>query len=453
MFESLSQNIGKAFSSFKGVRVIKESHIEETVDQIRMALLEADVALEVVDEFVTSVKFKALGEHVIKSVSPEQMFIKIVQDEIIKLLGEGDVKLNFQNKGVSVFLMVGLQGTGKTTSAAKLAKVLSEKYNKKVLTASLDSYRPAAKEQLKIMSEKAGVESLEYDEKEKPEKTAKRALKFAKKNDFDILILDTAGRLSIDQELIDEVKRVKKITDPVETLLVADSLSGQDAVNTAKIFNKETELTGLILTRLDGDQRGGACLSMKYITKLPIKFQGYGESVNDFDVFYPDRIASRILDMGDIVSLVEKASEVVSEQEAQDLQKKLAKGKFDLDDLLKQIKTMKKMGGMSSLLAMIPGAGKIKEMMATQGIDEKSIAHQEALILSMTKWERQNPEKLNSSRKKRIAQGAGLKMVNVNQLLKKFKDMQKMTKKFGNMDQSQMEAMMAQMQGKMPGGF
>ena len=267
------------------------------------------------------------------------------------------------------------------------------------------------------------------------------------------MILDTAGRLSIDQELIDEVKRVKKITDPVETLLVADSLSGQDAVNTAKIFNKETELTGLILTRLDGDQRGGACLSMKYITKLPIKFQGYGESVNDFDVFYPDRIASRILDMGDIVSLVEKASEVVSEQEAQDLQKKLAKGKFDLDDLLKQIKTMKKMGGMSSLLAMIPGAGKIKEMMATQGIDEKSIAHQEALILSMTKWERQNPEKLNSSRKKRIAQGAGLKMVNVNQLLKKFKDMQKMTKKFGNMDQSQMEAMMAQMQGKMPGGF
>jgi signal recognition particle subunit SRP54 len=453
MFESLSQNIGKAFSSFKGVRVIKESHIEETVDQIRMALLEADVALEVVDEFVTSVKFKALGEHVIKSVSPEQMFIKIVQDEIIKLLGEGDVKLNFQNKGVSVFLMVGLQGTGKTTSAAKLAKVLSEKYSKKVLTASLDSYRPAAKEQLKIMSEKAGVESLEYDEKEKPEKTAKRALKFAKKNDFDVLILDTAGRLSIDQELIDEVKRVKKISDPVETLLVADSLSGQDAVNTAKIFNKETELTGLILTRLDGDQRGGACLSMKYITKLPIKFQGYGESVNDFDVFYPDRIASRILDMGDIVSLVEKAGEVVSEQEAQDLQKKLAKGKFDLDDLLKQIKTMKKMGGMSSLLAMMPGAGKIKDMMATQGIDEKSIAHQEALILSMTKWERQNPEKLTSSRKRRIAKGSGLKMVNVNQLLKKFKDMQKMTKKFGNMDQSQMEAMMAQMQGKMPGGF
>jgi signal recognition particle subunit SRP54 len=452
MFDNLSQNISSAFSSFRGVRVIKESHIEETVDKIRMALLEADVALEVVDDLVVRIKFQALGERVVKSVSPDQMFIKIVKDEIVKLLGEGEIKLNFANKGVSVILMVGLQGTGKTTSAAKLAKLLSTKHNKKVLTASLDSYRPAAKEQLKIMSEKAEVESLEYDEKEKPEKTAKRALKHAKKNDFDILILDTAGRLSIDKDLIDEVNRVKKITDPVETLLVADSLSGQDAVNTAKIFHKETELTGLILTRLDGDQRGGACLSMKYVTNLPIKFQGYGEAINDFDIFHPERIASRILDMGDIVSLVEKAQEVVSEEEATDLQSKLAKGKFDLDDLLKQIKTMKKMGGMSSLLSMMPGAGKIKDMMASQGVDEKAITHQEALILSMTKWERQNPEKLTSSRKRRIAQGSGLKMVNVNQLLKKFKDMQKMTKKFGNMDQGQMEAMMAQMQGKMPGG-
>ena len=452
MFDSLSKNISSAFSELRGVRIIKESHIEAVTAKIRMALLEADVALEVVDDFIAKVKFQSLGEKVIKSVSPEQMFIKIVQDEIEKLLGSDDVGLNYVNNGVAVFLLVGLQGTGKTTSCAKLAKLLSEKHNKKVLTASLDSYRPAAKEQLQIMSLKAGVENLEYNEKEKPEKTAKRALKYANKNNFEVLLLDTAGRLSIDKELIDEVKKIKKITQPVETFLVGDSLSGQDAVNTARVFNDEIALTGLILTRLDGDARGGACLSMKYITNVPIKFQGFGEKIDDFDLFYPDRIASRILDMGDITSLVEKAQEHVSEEDATKIQEKMMKGSFDLDDLLKQIKTMKKMGGMTSMLSMIPGAGKIKDMMADKNFDDKSVTHQEALILSMTKWERQNPDKLNTSRKKRIARGSGQKIVQVNQLLKKFKDMQKMTKKFGNMDQGQMEAMMQQMQGGMPGG-
>ena len=433
MFASLTKNISKAFDNLKGKKILSSSDIEAVIKDIRIALLEADVALDIVQDFCKAVGEKAVGEEVVKSVSPEQMFIKIVQDEITNILSSGDQELSLSNKK-DVILVVGLQGSGKTTSTAKLARYLKEKKKKKVLVAGADIYRPAAQEQLAIMAEKAGVDSVPIVAKEKPEKIVKRSLKILKKEDYDILLIDTAGRLSIDQELIKELKALKKISSPVETLLVADSLTGQDAVNTARNFNDEVALTGIVLTRVDGDQRGGAALSMKYETNVPIKFMGMGEDIKEFDQFQPERIATRILDMGDIVSLVEKAQEVVSEEDAKSLEEKFKKGNFDLDDLLKQIRNMKKMGGMGAVLGMIPGAGKMKEMMDNRTIDEKDIASQEAIILSMTAFERSYPEKLNTSRKRRIAKGSGTSIQKVNRLLKKFKDMQKMMKKMRNMD-------------------
>jgi len=433
MFASLTKNISKAFDNLKGKKILSSSDIEAVIKDIRIALLEADVALDIVQDFCKAVGEKAVGEEVVKSVSPEQMFIKIVQDEITNILSSGDQELSLSNKK-DVILVVGLQGSGKTTSTAKLARYLKEKKKKKVLVAGADIYRPAAQEQLAIMAEKAGVDSVPIVAKEKPEKIVKRSLKILKKEDYDILLIDTAGRLSIDQELIKELKALKKISSPVETLLVADSLTGQDAVNTARNFNDEVALTGIVLTRVDGDQRGGAALSMKYETNVPIKFMGMGEDIKEFDQFQPERIATRILDMGDIVSLVEKAQEVVSEEDAKSLEEKFKKGNFDLDDLLKQIRNMKKMGGMGAVLGMIPGAGKMKEMMDNRNIDEKDIASQEAIILSMTAFERSYPEKLNTSRKRRIAKGSGTSIQKVNRLLKKFKDMQKMMKKMRNMD-------------------
>ena len=433
MFASLTKNISKAFDNLKGKKILSSSDIEAVIKDIRIALLEADVALDIVQDFCKAVGEKAVGEEVVKSVSPEQMFIKIVQDEITNILSSGDQELSLSNKK-DVILVVGLQGSGKTTSTAKLARYLKEKKKKKVLVAGADIYRPAAQEQLAIMAEKAGVDSVPIVAKEKPETIVKRSLKILKKEDYDILLIDTAGRLSIDQELIKELKALKKISSPVETLLVADSLTGQDAVNTARNFNDEVALTGIVLTRVDGDQRGGAALSMKYETNVPIKFMGMGEDIKEFDQFQPERIATRILDMGDIVSLVEKAQEVVSEEDAKSLEEKFKKGNFDLDDLLKQIRNMKKMGGMGAVLGMIPGAGKMKEMMDNRNIDEKDIASQEAIILSMTAFERSYPEKLNTSRKRRIAKGSGTSIQKVNRLLKKFKDMQKMMKKMRNMD-------------------
>ena len=369
------------------------------------------------------------------------MFIKIVQDEITNALSSDNQTL-LLNGSNSVIMMVGLQGSGKTTSSAKLAKLLAEKQGKKVLVASTDIYRPAAQEQLEIMAEKAGVDSLEIIKKEKPEKIVKRALKKQKKENYDILIIDTAGRLSIDKDLIKELKAIKKISSPSETILVADSLTGQDAINTARNFNDEIALTSLILTRVDGDARGGAALSMKSAVGVPIKFVGVGEKIEDFEIFQPERIAGRILDMGDIVSLVEKAGEVVSAEEAQDLEKKFKAGNLDLNDLLKQIRSMKKMGGLGKIIGMMPGAGKMKEMINNSGFDDKEVSRQEAIILSMNLRERENPEKLNTSRKRRIAGGSGTTVQQVNRLLKRFKDMQKMMKKFRDMDPKEMMQMM-----------
>lgn len=441
MFASLTKNISKAFDKISGRKIIREEDIEEVIASIRTALLEADVSLDVVKDFCFKVKNKALGEEVLKAVSPEQMFIKIVQDEITKLLQSDHQEFRFLDYDVTVILLVGLQGVGKTTTAAKLGKLLKDKHDKKILVASLDARRPAAKEQLQIMAEKAGVDSLEYDLKESAEKTAKRAFKYANKNDYDVLILDSAGRLSIDEELIKELKKVQKITKPDYNYLVADSLAGQDAIVTAQNFHKEIGLNGLVMTRLDGDLRGGAVLSMKYVTNLPILFAGTGENISDFSYFDPERIANKILDMGDIVELVEKAQEAIDEEDAFNMEKKLKSGKFDLNDLLKQVRTMKKMGGFSSLLGMLPGASKLRESFSENNIDEKQFTMQEAVILSMTKWERENPEKLSTTRKRRIAKGSGTSIQTVNRLLKRFKEIQKMIKKFGGMDQGDMEQM------------
>ncbi len=445
MFENLTKNIAKTFEKLSGKRVIKEIDIEETIREIRVALLEADVALEVVKDFCIAVSEKALGMEITKNVSPAEMFVKIVQDGITDILSSGEEQVFNLDKKASVVMMVGLQGSGKTTSATKLARYLTQKQGKRVLLASTDIYRPAAREQLAIMAEKAGVDSLAIIEKEKPEKIVKRALKIQKKENYDVLLIDTAGRLSIDDELIKELKLLKKISSPCETLLVADSLTGQDAVTTAENFNNQVPLTGLVLTRIDGDGRGGAALSMKAKVEVPIKFMGVGERVEDFELWQAERIASRILDMGDVVSLVEKAQEVISEDEAKNLEEKFRVGNLDLNDLLKQIKSMKKMGGLGAMIGMIPGAGKIKEIIKNQDFDEKDIKHQEAIILSMNLHERQNPEKLNTSRKRRVAKGSGTSIQKVNRLLKKFKDMQKMMRKLKNTDPREMMNMMGGM--------
>lgn len=433
MFESLTKNISKAVSNLRGKKILNSADIDEVIKEIRVALLEADVGLDVVQDFCRKVSEKAVGEEIVKSVSAEQMFIKIVQDEITNILSSGHQELELSNNK-DVILIVGLQGSGKTTSTAKLAKYLQDKHSKKVLVAGVDIYRPAAQEQLAIMAQKAGVDSVPIVPKEKPEKILKRSLKILKKEDYDILLVDTAGRLSIDKELIKELKNLKKLSSPVETILVADSLTGQDAVNTARNFNDEVALTGIILTRIDGDQRGGAALSMKYETNVPIKFMGMGEDIKEFDKFQPERISTRILDMGDIVSLVEKAQEVVNDEEAAEIEARFRKGQVSLDDLLKQIRNMKRMGGIGTVLGLMPGAGKIKEMMERKNINEKDLIHQEAIILSMTMFERVNPEKLNTSRKRRIAKGSGSSMQQVNSLLKKFKNMQKVVKKMKGRD-------------------
>ena len=443
MFNSLTKNISKSFDNFRNKRVIRAEDIEETIKNIRMSLLEADVNIEVVKEFCQNISSKAIGAEVVKSVNPADQFVKIVQDEITAILSSGNNEIDLSAKQ-AVIMMVGLQGSGKTTSAAKLAKYLTDKKKQKILVASTDIYRPAAREQLEIMAQKAGVDSLEIIAKEKPEKILKRALKHQKKYDYDVLIIDTAGRLSIDKELIKELKTLKKICNPVETILVADSLTGQDAVNTAQNFNDEVALTAIALTRVDGDQRGGAALSMKYSVNAPIKFIGVGERIEDFELFQADRVASRILDMGDIVSLVEKAQEVIAEEDVKDVEHKFKQGTLDLNDLLKQIRNMKKMGGFNSVLSLIPGAGKIKEAMSNANLDDKEIVRQEAIILSMTMHERQNPDKLNTSRKRRIASGSGTSVQLVNRLLKKFKEMQKMMKKMRGMNPNDLMGMMNQ---------
>lgn len=440
MFQSLSEKLTGALDKLRRKGALTEDDINAAMREVRIALLEADVALPVVKDFVKSLKEKALGEEIITSVSPAQMVIKLVQDHLTELLGDETQELNLAATPPATIMMVGLQGSGKTTSTGKLALRLREKHNKKVLVASLDVNRPAAQEQLETVAKQAGVASLEIIKGQSPVQITRRALESARKEGYDILLLDTAGRLQIDEELMRELEEVKKLSAPIETLLVADALTGQDAVNIAQGFHERIGVSGIILTRLDGDSRGGAALSMRHVTGQPIKFAGIGEKLSEFEPFHPQRIASRILDMGDIISMVEKAAETVDAKAAEDMMKRMQAGKFDFNDMLNQMHQLKKMGGMGSLLGLLPGAGKIKEAMKSGAIDEGMMAKTEAIILSMTKRERRFPKLLNASRKLRIAAGSGTSVQDINKLFKQFQQMEKMMKKMKKMGKGGMPA-------------
>ncbi len=451
MFNALSDSFSNIFQKLKGKAFLDESDVNDALRSVRVALLEADVALPVVKDFIDQVKPKAIGEEVIKSVSPANLVVKIVQDNLIEFLGKDVSELNLNTKPPAIIMMVGLQGSGKTTSAAKLANRLKTKQGKKVLLASLDIYRPAAQEQLKILASQIGVDFLPIQEPNIPLSITKRALDKATIESYDVLILDTAGRLHIDKELMEELQQVKKLSQPIETLLVGDALTGQDAVNIAKEFNTQVGITGIILTRIDGDSRGGAALSMKHVSNCPIKFVGVGEKISEFEQFYPERIASRILGMGDVVSLVEKAIEAVAEEDTKAMEKKLRQGRFDMNDLAKQLSTLRKLGGVGGFMAMLPGMGKLKEMVNESDVDDKRIKRVEAIISSMTKQERAYPNILNGSRKRRIAAGAGVEVQDVNMVIKQHKQMEGMIKKISKMDKkSIMRSGIGGMLGKIP---
>ena len=444
MFESLSDRLGDVFARLRKRGALTDSDVVEALREVRVALLEADVALPVVKDFINTVKEEAVGQEVIRSVSPGQMVIKIVNDALIaKLGGEGAVEIDLNAAPPVPILMVGLQGSGKTTSTAKIALRLTQKDRKKVLMASLDVRRPAAQEQLRVLGEMAGIATLPVVEGQMPVEIARRALNAARLQGFDVVMLDTAGRMHVDEALMAEVVAVRDAVGPVETLLVADSLTGQDAVNVAQQFHERIGLTGIVLTRVDGDGRGGAALSMRAITGVPIKLMGTGEKIDALEPFHPERIAGRILGMGDIVSLVEKAAETVDRQEAEKLAAKVAKGNFDLDDLAQQLKQMRKMGGMQGVLSMLPGVAKIKDQIAKANIDEKVIKRQEAIISSMTREERRNPKLIAAKRKVRIAKGSGTSVQDVNRLLKQHQQMADMMKRMGKLGQK----------GMMRGGF
>jgi signal recognition particle subunit SRP54 len=438
MFSSLSSKLTGIFANLRKRGVLTEADIDGVMREVRMALLEADVALPVVKDFITSLKAKALGKEVIENINPAQMVIKLVNDHLIELLGSESQALNLAAEPPVVIMMVGLQGSGKTTSTGKLALRLKNKQHKKILVASLDVYRPAAQQQLEQVAQRADVASLPIVTGEKPQQITERALKTARLEGYDVLLLDTAGRLHIDSELMGELKQVKALAKPLETLLVADALTGQDAVNIAKTFHEQVGVSGIILTRVDGDGRGGAALSMRAVTGQPIKFIGVGEKLDEFEEFHPARIASRILDMGDIVSLVEKAAETVSQEDAEKMAARMMEGQFDFNDLLDQMRKMQKMGGVGGMMGMLPGMGKLKEQIANANVDEKMLARQEALILSMTKQERKHPKLINASRRIRIAKGAGMQVSDVNRLLKSQQQMQDMMKKFKKLGQKGM---------------
>ncbi|MBM5782551.1 MAG: signal recognition particle protein [Pelagibacterales bacterium] len=442
MFDNFSTKISKIFDSISGKKFISEDDLSATMREIRIALLEADVSLAVAKDFIEKVKAEANGKEVVKSISAGQMVVKIVHDELVKLLGSEKSELNLNVKQPAIIMLVGLQGAGKSTTAGKLASLLKNKKHKKVLLASLDTYRPAAQEQLEILAKKVGVEVVEIIADQKPLEITKRAIQKAELLGSEVLILDTAGRTHLNEELMQELSEIKKIANPSEILLTVDALIGQDAINVAKSFNERLEINGVILTRLDGDSRGGAALTMKSATNCAIKFIGVGEKLDELEEFNPSRIASRIIGMGDVVSLVEKAQEMFDVQEMEKSAKKMQKGQFDLNDLLSQIRNMKKMGGIGSIIKFLPGASKLKEHIGKISDTEKEMIRQEALILSMTKKERANPELLNSSRKFRIAKGAGSNIQEVNRLLKKYKQIQKMMKKFGKIDPRKMAEMM-----------
>ena len=449
MFENLTERLGKTLKNISGKGRLTDDNIKDTLREVRMALLEADVALPVVREFIAKVKEKAVGTEVSKSLNPGQVFIKIVQSELEAIMGEANEQLNLAAQPPAVVLMAGLQGAGKTTSVGKLSRFLKERHKKKVLVVSADVYRPAAIKQLETLASEVDVEFFPSSVEQKPIDIVNGAIDFAKKQFFDVLLVDTAGRLHVDEDMMQEIQQLHQAINPVETLFVVDAMTGQDAANTAKAFNDALPLTGVILTKADGDARGGAALSVRHITGKPIKFLGMGEKSDALEPFHPERVASRILGMGDVLSLIEEVERKVDKDKAQKLAKKVQKGQgFDLQDFKEQLEQMRNMGGMMSLMDKMPGMGQMSAQMKDKAND-KSFNQMEAIINSMTPAERQKPDMIKGSRKKRIAAGSGTQIQDVNRLLKQFTQMQKMMKK---MSGGGAKKMMRQMQGMMPPG-
>ena len=452
MFESLSDRLSGVFDKLTRRGALSEADVDAALKEVRLAMLEADVALGVVKDFVASVRERAVGHEVLKSVSPGQQVVKIVSDALTEMLGGDSQVLTIVGAPPAAVLMVGLQGSGKTTTTAKIAKRLAEKEKKRCLMASLDIRRPAAQEQLRVLGEQAGIPTLPIVAGETPVAIANRAMAAARLQGADIVFLDTAGRMHVDAGLMAEVTAVRDAVNPVETLLIADSLTGQDAVNVASEFDRQVGITGVVLTRMDGDGRGGAALSMRAVTGKPIKLIGTGEKLDALEDFHPSRIASRILGMGDVVSLVEKAAETIEQEDAEKLARKVAKGEFDLDDLRSQLQQMKKMGGMKGLMSMLPGMGKVQKQMAEANLSEDMFKYQDAIISSMTPKERKNARIMNASRKKRVAAGSGTSVQEVNKLLKMHQQMAKMMKRVGRMGGKGMPGL-GDMGGGMPPGF
>lgn len=439
MFDNLSDKLERAFKVLKGQGQITEINVAETVKEIRRALVDADVNYKTAKNFTNTIKVEALGQNVLNAISPGQLMIKITNEELTKLMGSENEALDVSGNP-SIILMAGLQGSGKTTHSGKLAKYLTEKKNKKVLLAACDVYRPAAIDQLHVLGDQLGIEVFSIKDEKNPVKIAEAAIAHAKTAGLNTIIIDTAGRLAVDEKMMTEIEDIKKAINPQEILFVVDSMTGQDAVNTAKTFNERLDFTGVILTKLDGDTRGGAAISIKSVVEKPIKFIGTGEKMDALDVFHPSRMADRILGMGDVVSLVEKVQQQFDEEEAKKLQAKIAKNKFDFNDFLGQLQQIKKMGNVKDLMGMIPGVGKqIKDA----DIDEDAFKGVEAIILSMTPYERENPSVLNGTRKQRLAKGSGQSIQEVNKLLKQFKDTSKMMQMMNN--KKGMMGMMKQM--------
>ncbi|ETT06210.1 signal recognition particle protein [Providencia alcalifaciens] len=450
MFDNLTDRLSRTLRNISGRGRLTDDNIKDTLREVRMALLEADVALPVVREFIQKVKESAVGQDVNKSLTPGQEFIKIVQNELTRAMGEENHQLNLSAQPPAVVLMAGLQGAGKTTSVAKLGKLLKEKQKKKVLVVSADVYRPAAIKQLETLAEAVGVDFFPSEVQEKPAAIVQKALKHAQLQFYDVLLVDTAGRLHVDEAMMEEIQEVHRIINPVETLFVVDAMTGQDAANTAKAFNEALPLTGIVLTKVDGDARGGAALSIRAITGKPIKFLGVGEKTDALEPFHPERVASRILGMGDVLSLIEEIEHKVDRDEAEKLAKKLKTGDtFDLNDFLNQLKQMRNMGGMTSMLSKMPGMSQLPDAVRSQ-MDDKITIRMEAMIQSMTRKEREKPEIIKGSRKRRIAAGSGTTVQEVNKLLKQFDDMQRMMKK---MKKGGLAKMMRGMKGMMPPGF
>ena len=455
MFENLSEKLGNVFDSIRGRGALTEADVDTALRDVRLALLDADVALPVVKSFISRVRDHAIGQDVLKSVKPGQMVVKIVHDALVETLGPEAAPLNLNQRPPAIILMVGLQGSGKTTSTGKLARLLQTKQKKSVMLASLDIYRPAAREQLRLLGDEAEVDVLPERDGDTPISITKRAMEAAKLKSSDVLILDTAGRTTVDEAMMAEVREVAGLANPIETLLVADAMTGQDAVTTAAAFKDAVGITGIILTRADGDARGGAALSMRQVTDCPIKFLGVGEKQDALEEFSPERMAGRILDMGDVVGLVEKAAETIEAEEAERMAKRMAKGQFDMNDFLSQLRQLKKMGGMGGLMGMLPGIGKLKGQIEAAGIDDTFFARQEAIILSMNKRERISVGLLNASRRKRIAMGSGTSVQEVNKLVKQYQDMAKMMKRFGKMGGGNPAALASMLggDGGQPGGM